>query len=225
MEILIDSANIKEIIRLIDLYPIDGVTTNPTIIAKEKETFLPLVQEIKRHIGYEKTLHVQTLSTEANDIVNEALHLTDQLDGNVYVKIPVIPEGIKAMKTLHQDGVKLTATAVITPLQALMAAKAGADYVAPYVNRVSNLSVDGTKVVGEIVNLFNIYQISTKVLGASFKNVDQIKQVALNGSHAITASPDMIDAIQEHLLTEWSVNQFSSDWKKAFGEDAVPFFK
>ncbi|UCZ54969.1 fructose-6-phosphate aldolase [Bacillus shivajii] len=218
MEILIDSANIKEIIRLSDLYPIDGVTTNPTIISKEKEPFLPLVQDIQRHIGNEKMLHVQTLSTTANDIVNEALHLTNQLDGNVYVKIPVIPEGIKAMRMLHQEEVKLTATAVITPLQALMAAKAGAHYVAPYVNRVSNLSVDGTQVVEEIVNLFNTYKLSTKVLGASFKNVDQIKQVALKGSHAITASPDMIDAMQEHLLTEWSVDQFSSDWQMAFGE-------
>lgn len=225
MELFIDSANLKEISRLIDLYPIDGVTTNPSILAKEKSPFFSITKEILRMIGKEKMLHVQTIAQSCHEIVKEALYLAEQLNGNIYVKIPVIPEGLKAMKFLKNEGLKITATAVITPQQALLAAKAEVDYIAPYVNRISNLSIDGVQVVEQITKILNVHQFNTKVLGASFKNVDQINQVCLTGAHAITASPEMIDAMQSHLLTDWSVAQFTADWKVTFGEEIDSLIK
>ena len=220
MELLIDSSDVSKINKLIDLYPIDGVTTNPTIIAKERKPFLSLMKELEEIVG-DKMFHVQILSVTCTDMVKEAFYLNENLNGNVFIKVPVIPEGIKAIKLLQKEGIKTTATAVITPQQALMAAKAGANYVAPYVNRVSNLSVDGVQVVRDIVRLLKTYELPTKVVGASFKNVDQINQISLSGTHAITASPEMIEAMQDHLLTDWSVQQFSSDWKKVYGVDHI----
>lgn len=215
---LLDTADLQEIKRAYDLYPITGVTTNPTIIAREKTDFLQRLQEIRSIIGDQAMLHVQAISKQAEDIVAEAEYLTNQVGGNLYIKIPVIPEGIKAMKILQQKEIKTTATAIFTPQQALMAAVAGAEFLAPYVNRLDNICSDGIKVVAEIVELLNIYNLSAKVLAASFKNVEQLHKASLYGSHAITASPDIIDSLLKHPLTDSSVNQFVKDWESIYGE-------
>lgn len=215
---LLDTADLQEIKRAYDLYPITGVTTNPTIIAREKTDFLQRLQEIRSIIGDQAMLHVQAISKQAEDIVGEAEYLTKQVGGNLYIKIPVIPEGIKAMKILQQKEIKTTATAIFTPQQALMAAVAGAEFLAPYVNRLDNICSDGIKVVAEIVELLNIYNLSAKVLAASFKNVEQVHKASLYGSHAITASPDIIDSLLKHPLTDSSVNQFVKDWESIYGE-------
>lgn len=215
---LLDTADLQEIKRAYDLYPITGVTTNPTIIAREKTDFLQRLQEIRSIIGDQAMLHVQAISKQAEDIVAEAEYLTKQVGGNLYIKIPVIPEGIKAMKILQQKEIKTTATAIFTPQQALMAAVAGAEFLAPYVNRLDNICSDGIKVVAEIVELLNIYNLSAKVLAASFKNVEQVHKASLYGSHAITASPDIIDSLLKHPLTDSSVNQFVKDWESIYGE-------
>lgn len=215
---LLDTADLQEIKRAYDLYPITGVTTNPTIIAREKTDFLQRLQEIRSIIGDQAMLHVQAISKQAEDIVAEAEYLTNQVGGNLYIKIPVIPEGIKAMKILQQKEIKTTATAIFTPQQALMAAVAGAEFLAPYVNRLDNICSDGIKVVAEIVELLNIYNLSAKVLAASFKNVEQVHKASLYGSHAITASPDIIDSLLKHPLTDSSVNQFVKDWESIYGE-------
>lgn len=215
---LLDTADLQEIKRAYDLYPITGVTTNPTIIAREKTDFLQRLQEIRSIIGDQAMLHVQAISKQAEDIVAEAEYLTNQVGGNLYIKIPVIPEGIKAMKILQQKEIKTTATAIFTPQQALMAAVAGAEFLAPYVNRLDNICSDGIKVLAEIVELLNIYNLSAKVLAASFKNVEQVHKASLYGSHAITASPDIIDSLLKHPLTDSSVNQFVKDWESIYGE-------
>lgn len=215
---LLDTADLQEIKRAYDLYPITGVTTNPTIIAREKTDFLQRLQEIRSIIGDQAMLHVQAISKQAEEIIGEAEYLTKQVGGNLYIKIPVIPEGIKAMKILQQKEIKTTATAIFTPQQALMAAVAGAEFLAPYVNRLDNICSDGIKVVAEIVELLNIYNLSAKVLAASFKNVEQVHKASLYGSHAITASPDIIDSLLKHPLTDSSVNQFVKDWESIYGE-------
>ncbi|WP_018249966.1 fructose-6-phosphate aldolase [Orenia marismortui] len=218
MKLLLDTANLEEIKKLGDLYPIDGVTTNPSIIAKEGRGFIPLLQEIRAIIGEDKMLHAQVLSTSAEEMVEEAEFLNDKIGGKLYIKIPVIPQGIKAMKILKEKEIKITATAVFTAQQALMAARAGAHFVAPYVNRLDNIAADGINTVKEIINLFGIYNCETQVLAASFKNVNQIHQSTLAGSHAITANPDLIDKLIYHPMTELGVEGFIADWEETYGK-------
>ena len=170
---MLDTTNIPEIERLFDLYPIDGVTTNPSIIAQEQKPLRRLLRDIRSVIGEEALLHVQPISTKAEDIVHEALEYRDLCRGNYYAKIPVTPQGIKAIQLLKQRGVKVTATAIFTQQQALIAAKAGADFVAPYVNRLDNISSDGIGVVADIMTFINAYDMRTQVLAASFKTLSR----------------------------------------------------
>lgn len=218
MEILIDSANLESIKELNELFPIDGVTTNPTIIVKEKMPFLSLLKEIRSIIGEEKMLHVQALGEKAESIVNEALYLNEVIGGNLYVKVPATNEGIKAIQLLKHQGIKTLATTIYTPMQAFLAAKAGAEYVAPYVNRIDNLAGNGVQVVSEIVKIFEQHHLPCKVLAASFKNTQQVHQVCLAGSHAVTAAPDIIKALIAHPSTELNVKQFVNAWKCFYGE-------
>jgi len=192
---ILDTANLEQIKRAFDLYPMSGVTTNPTIISKENRNFLDILEEIREIIGEDKMLHVQAVSLKAEDIVKEAEYLNDTIGGNIYIKIPVIPEGIKAMKILKKKGIKITATAVFTAEQALMAAIAGAEFVAPYVNRIDNISGNGVCVVAQIVKLFEIHHIDAKVLAASFKNVQQVHEVILAGAHSATVNAEIMDGL------------------------------
>lgn len=213
---LLDTANISEIKRCLDLYPIAGVTTNPSIIAREERPYLELLQEIRSIIGPEKMLYAQVLAQEANKMVNEAEHLDEELGTNTYVKVPVIPEGIKAIKALSKKGIKTTATAVFTPQQAVISARAGADFVAPYVNRIDNISAKGVRVVSEIKESFKIHNLDSQVIAASFRNVEQINNCCLAGSDAITAAPELIEELLTHPMTDEGVENFVADWKTTY---------
>lgn len=214
---LLDTADLKAIERAYNFYPMDGVTTNPTIISKEKRDFLDILKDIRKIIGEESMLHVQAVSLTAEKMVEEAEYLNRVIGGNLYIKIPVIPEGIKAMKILKQKGIKITATAIFTAQQALMAAVAGAEFVAPYVNRIDNISGDGVDVVAQIVQLLGQYDLDAKVLAASFKNVQQVHSVALTGGQSVTVNPEILDAMLMHPLTDWSIDQFVNDWESVYG--------
>jgi fructose-6-phosphate aldolase 2 len=213
---MLDTANIKEIERLFDLYPIDGVTTNPTIIAQEQKPLRRLLVDIRRVVGDDAMLHVQPIGSKAEDIVAEAMEYRDLCKGNYYAKIPITPQGIKAMQLLKQRGVKVTATAIFTQQQALIAAKAGADFVAPYVNRLDNISSDGIGVVADIMTFIKAYGMPTKVLAASFKNVEQVHRVCLLGAHAVTITPELFESLLYHPLTDRAV------WD--FYHDGVPYY-
>lgn len=215
---LIDTANINDIKKAYDFYPMSGVTTNPTIISKEKKNFLDILKDIREIIGEESMLHVQAVGMTAEKMVAEAEYLTKAIGGNLYIKIPVIPEGIKAMNILKKKGIKTTATAIFTSQQALMAAVAGAAFVAPYVNRIDNISGNGVNVTAEIVELFKLHNLSTKVLAASFKNVQQVHSVSLVGAESITVNLEILEKMLEHPLTDWSVDQFINDWENVYGE-------
>ena len=215
---LLDTANIGEIRYAIDRFPLAGVTTNPTLIAKTKRKLPEVLGEIRDMIGDAAMLHVQVLGDTAETMVQQALTLVGKDGGNLYVKIPVLAEGIKAIRLLNAQGIKTTATAVFTPQQAMMAAAAGADFVAPYVNRLDSICGDGVGVVGEIVELFRIHQLKSRVLAASFKNVEQVHRASLAGSQAVTVNAEILSMLLEHPLTESSVRQFASDWEKAYGK-------
>lgn len=214
---LLDTANLANIKKTFDIYPMDGVTTNPTIISKENTDFFEHLNKIRTIIGEDAMLHVQLVSTNYEDMIKEAKYLLGKISDNVYIKIPVTPQGIKAMKHLHKSGVKVTATAVFTALQALTAAKAGADFVAPYVNRSDNISSDGVAMVSSIVKLFKNYNIKTKVLAASFMNVQQVYDTIVAGAHAVTVNMNTFENALRHPLTDSSVEKFTSDWESVYG--------
>ncbi|ACQ54959.1 fructose-6-phosphate aldolase [Clostridium botulinum] len=219
MLILLDTANVESIKNINDIYPLDGVTTNPTIISKEKKNFIGMLRKIRNVIGEEKMLHVQVIGSKAEDMIEEAVYLNEKIGGNLYIKIPVTEQGIKAMKKLSKEGYKITATAIFTAQQALMAAKAGAEFVAPYVNRIDNLMGDGIKVVSDIVNIFETYNINSKVLAASFKNTEQIHNACLKGAHSVTVNEDLIKQLIYHPLTDLSVDNFVKDWENQYGKN------
>ncbi|MBN1044109.1 MULTISPECIES: fructose-6-phosphate aldolase [unclassified Clostridium] len=218
---ILDTANLQEIKRAYEFYPMEGVTTNPSIISKEKEDFIKTLKNIREIIGNDSMLHAQVLSLKAEDMIEEAKYIAEQVGGNIYIKIPVTPEGIKAIKILSKEGYKITATAIFTAQQALIAAKAGAKFVAPYVNRIDNISGNGVEVVGEIIKLLEFNNLNTKVLAASFKNVQQVNDVALRGCQSVTVGSDIMDKLIEHPLTELSVKQFINDWKNVYNKITV----
>lgn len=220
MQLVIDSANIEKINKLIEFFPIDGVTTNPSIIVNEKKPYLPLLKEIRTVMGDKKELFVQVISKNATDMVEEAKYICETLSGNIIIKVPVTMEGIKTIKLLKQEGIRTLATTVYTPMNAYLAAKAGAEYVAPYVNRIDNLTGNGVKVVSEITDIFSRHHLSCKVLAASFKNVQQIHNICLAGAQGITAAPELIEALIAHPSIEENVGKFRKDWLDQYGEES-----
>jgi fructose-6-phosphate aldolase 2 len=194
------------------------VTTNPSIIAKANTEFWGLVEEIRAIIGPGKMLHVQTTAEKAEDIVAEAKLLKARLGGEFYVKIPIGEEGLKATMMLKKEGLGVTMTAIFTQQQALIAAVAGADYVAPYVNRLDNILADGVGVVSDIAQTFAVHGIGTEVLAASFKSPEQVIRVALAGGHTATLPPDVLKGLLTHPLTGAAIDSFSGDWERTFGD-------
>jgi len=217
MLFLLDTANVKEIARCFDLFPVAGVTTNPTLIAQEKRPFYDILTDIRAVIGEGSMLHVQVVGSDADTMVAEAHQLRDRFGAGIFPKIPVTPQGLKAIRNLAAAGFHVTATAIGAPLQALLAARAGASFTAPYVNRLDNIGGDGVGVVANIVRLFAAYGLSTKLLTASFKNVQQVLDVALAGAHTATMAPDLLDLIIQHPLTDSGIAGFNADWAEAYG--------
>lgn len=213
MKLLVDSADLEEIKRIYDLYPIDGVTTNPSILLKANQKPYLLLKKIREFIGKKSELHVQVISLKAEKMINEAKTITEKLGSNTYVKIPTIPEGIKAIKYLSKSGYNVTATAVYNPMQAYLAAKAGAKYVAPYVNRIDNLGYDGIEVVKKIQKIIDLGNYETEILSASFKNSQQIQALSVYGIQAATVAPDTIDSLVngKHIID--AVEKFKEDFE------------
>ncbi|MDD4971643.1 MAG: transaldolase family protein [Paludibacter sp.] len=214
---LADTANIDELKKLFYYFPIAGVTTNPTIIAASKRKLSEILPEIIE-IVEDKMLHVQMISDMAVDMVREAKAYKKKysLGDNYFAKIPVSLEGFKAMPMLKDAGINVTATAIFTQQQALVAARAGADWVAPYVNRLDNISSHGIEVVKHIVENIEHFKLNTKVLAASFKTVDQVHRVSMVGSHAATISYEIIEMLRSHPMTDMSLDWFKRDAKDLY---------
>ncbi len=221
MEYMLDTANIKAIKHCNEFYPLAGVTSNPSIIAKENKDFWKIIKEIRSIIGPDKILFAQTVQKTADKIVEEAKLLNEKSGGEFCVKIPISEEGLKATMALKKLGIKVLMTAIFTPAQALVAAKAGADYVAPYVNRLDNILGDGCNVVAEIVKQFKIYNLECKVLAASFKNAEQVHRCALAGCHVITVSESILKAVINYPMTDSAIEGFEKDWHSVYGDKTI----
>ncbi|MGM9642136.1 MAG: transaldolase family protein [Eubacteriales bacterium] len=218
---VLDTADLEAIGHFCEFYPISGVTTNPSIIAKEKAELLPHLKKIRNIIGNDRLLCVQTLEGTAEGMAADAEALRDALGGNLYIKIPISEAGLKATPIIKSMGIGVLMTAIFTSAQALVSAMAGADFVAPYVNRIDNAGGNGVGVVEEIVRQFKTFGTDCRVLAASFKNVSQVNACANAGCHSVTVSPEIMRGLISHPLTDVAVEGFEKDWRSVYGDSQV----
>ena len=213
MKLLIDDANIENIKYLYEYFPVSGVTTNPSILFKNKKDPLETLIGIREFIG-DGQLHIQVLSDNADDIVKEARLLKEKFGANTFIKIPTNKEGLKAMRLLENEKIKITATAIYSPTQAFLASLAGADYVAPYVNRIDNLGYDGIETTMRIQNILDETNPDTKVLAASFKNTSQVLKLAEYGIDSATCSYEVFEKFIDDSNINKAVADFTNDFNK-----------
>ena len=218
-KILIDSADIKKAREIEKYYTIAGITTNPTILSKIEGSLEDKLKELKEFTYGKYEVHIQTTESEVEKIVEEAKKLRDYFGESFYIKIPVTKVGLEAMKLCSKENIRVTATAILTAMQALAAAKNGANYVAPYVNRMENVGQDAKEAILEISNLLIDYP--TEILAASFKNVKQVQDILRCGAEAVTIAPEIIEASIWHPYTDKSVFDFEKDWGNRFGDKKI----
>ncbi len=211
MKFFIDSANLSEIKEAKAQGLIDGVTTNPSLVAKEGREFRKLIHEICEVV--DGPVSAEVVSTEEEGMIKEARELV-KIHKHVVVKIPMIPEGLKAVRRLSQEGIKINVTLIFSPTQALLAAKAGATYVSPFVGRLDDVSEIGMKLIEQIVTIFHNYDFKTQVLVASVRNPVHVVEAALMGADVATMPFAVIQQLAKHPLTDIGLKKFLADWEK-----------
>lgn len=222
MKYLFDTANLALIEQYANRLPIDGITTNPSIIKKEgKIDFWQHFARIREIIGKEKTLHIQVTTNSCEDIIKEAHAIYEKIDSDIYIKIPVTIKGLAAIKQLKQENFKITATAIYTKMQGFLAMEAGADYIAPYYNRMQNLDIDSDETIRAFADMIAKYNYSTQILAASFKNMGQVNRAIANGAQTVTLAPEiMLDAFKMPSIKK-AVDDFHSDWVNTIGDISI----
>ena len=212
MKFFIDTANIQEIKEAASYGLLDGVTTNPSLVAKEGKNFRELLDEIIKIV--DGPISAEVVSTDYDGIMKEA-HELAKIHKNIVVKVPLIKEGIKAVKSLSDEGIKTNVTLCFSPSQALLAAKAGATYISPFVGRLDDISHDGMELIQQIVQIYNNYNYKTQVLVASIRHPLHVVDAALMGAHVATMPFDVINKLFKHPLTDLGLEKFLSDWRKS----------
>ena len=213
MKLLIDTANLEKIEEYLTYLPVEGVTTNPSILKKEgKIEFVSHIKDIRNLIGEDKSLHVQVVSKDYEGIIRDAHNILEIVGSDTYIKIPVSKDGLRAIKELKKEDIRITATAIYSKIQALLAMELEADYLALYINRMSNLNTDPYEVVETVANQLKSTGSNSKILGASYKNVDQVIQTVENGGTHVTVGSDVLDHFVVDPNIEKAVSEFSDDW-------------
>lgn len=212
MKLFLDTANLSEIEEGVNLGVVDGVTTNPSLVAKESSDMKSHVLEICRLVP--GIVNAEVLSTDAEAMIAEGLEIASWAE-NVAVKIPMTPEGIKAVKELCRRGVKVNVTLIFSPNQALLAAKAGAYIVSPFVGRLDDIGHDGMELVESILNIYRRFGIETQVLTASIRHPQHVIRAAQMGSHIASMPYKIFQAMFRHPLTDIGLERFLDDWRKA----------
>lgn len=212
MKFFIDTANPVEIQKAYEMGVIDGVTTNPTLISKENRDFDSLIKEICRIIqGLPISLEV--IGLKSDEMIREARNLS-KIGDNVVVKIPMTPEGLKAIKVLISEGIKTNTTLVFSATQALLAAKAGSTYISPFIGRLDDISQAGMDLVEQIITIFNNYDFKSEVIVASIRHPIHVLEAALIGADVATIPYKVIEQLAKHPLTDIGIERFLDDWKK-----------
>ena len=212
MKFFIDTANLQQIKEAASYGLLDGVTTNPSLVAKEGKNFKELLNEIIKIV--DGPISAEVVSIDYDGIIKEA-HELARIHKNIVVKVPLIKEGIKAVKTLSGEGIKTNVTLCFSPSQALLAAKAGATYISPFVGRLDDISHDGMALIGQILQIYKNYNYKTEVLVASVRHPLHLVEAALMGAHVATMPFDVIEKLFKHPLTDIGLEKFLSDWKKS----------
>ena len=211
MKFFIDTANVDEIRRAVELGVVDGVTTNPSLIAREGRDFIEVVKEITEIV--DGPISAEVISLEADKMVEEAKELVEKIDSpNLVIKIPLCAEGLKATKILSGMGIKTNVTLVFSTAQALMAAKAGATYVSPFVGRLDDIGDDGIALVKDIATIFKLYNIPTQIIAASIRTSAHVTAAARAGSDIATIPYKVFIDMLRHPLTASGIEKFLSDW-------------
>ena len=212
MKIFMDTANVEQIKQYVDWGVVYGVTTNPSLIAKSGRTQAEVIPEIAALVS--GPVSAEVISTECTGMVEEARKLA-KIASNVVIKIPCIPEGLKAVKILSAEGIKTNVTLVFSMSQALLAARAGATFVSPFIGRLDDIGQDGVKLVDNIVKAFKLYGIETEVIAASIRNIEHVEKVMLTGCQIATIPTKVLAQMINHQLTDKGLAQFMADYQNS----------
>lgn len=215
MKIFLDTANVDEIKEGASWGVVDGVTTNPSLVAKEKRDFKEVVQEICNIV--DGPISAEVISLESEEMIKEAREVA-KIHPNVIVKIPMTSEGLKAVSQISKEGIKTNVTLIFSANQALLAAKAGASYVSPFLGRVDDTGSDGMTLIADIVQIFTSYGIESEVIAASIRHPLHVTQAALAGAHIATIPFKVLEQMTKHPLTDIGIDRFLKDWNDVFGK-------
>jgi transaldolase len=212
MKLFIDSGSLKDIESLVPLGIIDGITTNPSLLAKEKGDARTILKRICDVV--QGPVSAEVVATETDGMVREGRELA-KIDKHIVVKVPFTRDGVKACKTLAEEGIRVNVTLIFTPAQALLAAKVGATYVSPFVGRLDDIATPGMQLIHEIVEIFGHYEFPTEILVASTRGPMHIVEAARMGADICTCPPAVIESLFKHPLTDIGLKKFLEDWEKA----------
>jgi transaldolase len=211
MKIFLDTANLEDIKTFNDMGVVDGITTNPSLLSKEKGNPSEIMRDIVRIVNGPVSLEV--VGTQFREMLEEA-HRLKKYGQNVVVKIPMIPEGMKAVKRLKEEGIETNVTLIFSATQAIIAAKAGASYVSPFIGRLDDAGQEGMTLIREISQIFKNYQFESKVLVASIRHPLHVIEAGKVGAHIVTLPPDVLRKMMTHPLTDKGLTAFLNDWEK-----------
>ena len=211
MKFFIDTANIEEIKKAVDMGMVDGVTTNPSLIARENKPFKKIIKDICKIV--DGPISAEVIALDAEGMVREGRELAS-IHANIVIKIPMTTEGLKAVKKLAEEKIRTNVTLIFSASQALMAAKAGASYASPFVGRLDDISQNGMDLISDIMNIYDNYGYATEVIVASIRNPIHVVDAALLGAHIATIPFKVIAQLARHPLTDLGMEQFLADWEK-----------
>ena len=210
MKLFLDTANVEEIRKVVKLGVIAGITTNPTLIAKEGKEFFPTIKEICALCP--GPVSAEAISLDVEGMLREARELA-ALAPNVVVKVPMTEDGLQAVATLAKEGIKTNVTLIFTANQALLAARAGASFVSPFVGRLDDISTPGMQVVRDIADIFAIHNLATEIIAASIRHPQHVHEAALAGAHIATVPANVVSQMIKHPLTTSGIERFLADWR------------
>ncbi|MDJ0087324.1 transaldolase family protein [Pantoea allii] len=220
MELYIDSADTFAIREMVKILPVNGVTTNPSLVAKSGVELTHLISDIRTILGEEKLIFAQVLASDTPNIIREAQYL-HEMCANMVVKIPVDRAGLAAMTQLKQRNIPTLGTAVYSTSQAMLAAFAGADYIAPYFNSMENNNINAKQAISDIQQFIQLHKMDCKILAASFKNTTQVADCLLAGAAAVTLPVDVMCEMFNSPLAKHAIDDFSHDWNQAFNRQQL----
>lgn len=213
MKLFIDTANVDEIRKASEMGVICGVTTNPSLIAREGRVFKEVIKEISTIV--DGPISAEVISLEAPKMLEEAMELA-KLHKNIIIKLPMTVEGLKAVKILSDEGIKTNVTLIFSSVQALLAARAGATYVSPFLGRLDDIGTNGMELINQIVTIFKVHNIKTEIIAASIRNPIHVNDAAMLGCHIATVPYKVIIQMTKHPLTDAGIENFLKDWNATF---------